>query len=103
MLCIINIIKSYPKPKQVHTILIRRTSMLDIIFPILAYILFFEIIVFLLLTLPLPHRFKAKIIKVVIGSKAMKKVLWVHLGICIIAGMFYADLQQSETLYGKEK
>jgi hypothetical protein len=77
--------------------------MLDIIFPIFAYILAIEVILFLFLTLPFPKRFKAKIVKTVLGSSVMRKVMWLHLAICIVAGLFYADLQQSEKLFLTEK
>jgi hypothetical protein len=42
------------------------------------------------LALPTPKKIKGKIVRAVLGSKIMSKLLWIHLGLCIIAVMFYA-------------
>ena len=69
--------------------------MINLIYIVFGYILLFEVVLFLLLALPTPHGFKGKIVRAVLGSKIMSKLMWVHLALCIIAGVFYADLQQS--------
>jgi hypothetical protein len=62
---------------------------------VLGYILMFEVGVFLFFSLPIPGVVKKKIVRVLLGSKFMRFVMWVHLGLCIIAGLFYFELTQS--------
>lgn len=33
----------------------------------------------------------------------MNTLLWIDIGLCIIAGIFYGDLMSTETLYTAEK
>ena len=69
--------------------------MINFAYIILSYILIVEVVLFLLLALPTPKKVKGKIVRGIFGSKFMSKLLWVHLGLCIIAAMFYAELQQT--------
>lgn len=69
--------------------------MINLAYIILGYILLFEVALFLLFSLPTPFKFKGKVVKALLGSRIMSTLMWVHLGLCIIAVMFYADLQQS--------
>lgn len=77
--------------------------MIHLAYIILGYILLFESVLFLLLALPTPQGFKGRVVRAVLGSKLMSSLMWVHLALCIIAGMFYAELQQTENLYNAEK
>ena len=71
------------------------STMIHLAYIILGYILLFEVVVFLLLTLPTPQGFKGRVVRALLGSKLMSILMWVHLGLCIIAAMFYAELMQT--------
>ena len=64
--------------------------MINFAYIILGYILIFEVVLFLLLTLPLPQGIKGRFVRALLGSKIMSMLLWLHLGLCIIAAMFFA-------------
>jgi hypothetical protein len=60
----------------------------------LAYITFLwvlvaEAIIFLLLTLPTPANYKARIIQAFMWSRTRAILLWVHLGMCVLASIFF--------------
>lgn len=77
--------------------------MSDYAYTIMMYILIVEVVAFLLLALPTPPKIKGKLVRAIINSKIMSKLLWVHLGLCIIAGIFFADLNTTENKYVIEK
>ena len=77
--------------------------MIHLAYIVMGYILLAEVIIFLILTLPTPHGVKAKIVKVILNSKVIKIGQWIFLGLCIVSGVFYAELHQTENLYNTEK
>lgn len=58
-------------------------------------ILIGEVIIFLLLTLPTPAGFKSAFVRKFMGSNFRSKLMWVHLALCVLAGIFYLDLAQT--------
>lgn len=77
--------------------------MIDLTYTILAFILLIKVVIFLLLSLPLPQKFKGKLVNLLIGSKFMKTLTWINIGLCILCVVFYFDLISSEIVYNKEK
>lgn len=72
--------------------------MINIAYIVFLYILLIEVIIFFVLTFPTPSSFKSKLIRTFMGSNLRRKLMWVHLAMCIFAGLFYLDLIQTETL-----
>jgi hypothetical protein len=70
--------------------------MINLAYIVFFYILIVEVIIFLLLTLPTPPGFKSKLVKAFMGSQLRSSLMWVHLALCALAGLFFLDLAQTE-------
>lgn len=77
--------------------------MIHLAYIVMGYILLGEVVLFLFLALPTPHGVKGRIIKVILNSKVIRIGKWIFLALCIISGIFYAELHQTENLYNTEK
>lgn len=77
--------------------------MIDLTYTIFGFILLLKVSLFLLLSIPTPQKFRGKLISLLIGSKFMTTLLWIDIGLCILAGIFYGDLMSTETLYTSQK
>jgi hypothetical protein len=77
--------------------------MINLAYIAFTYILIGEVIIFLLLTLPTPAGFKSALVRQFMGSNLRSKLMWVHLALCILAGVFFLDLAQTEVNYAAEK
>lgn len=70
--------------------------MINLAYIVFVYILVGEVIIFLLLTLPTPSTFKSKLIRSFMGSGLRSSLMWVHLAMCVLAGIFFIELVQYE-------
>lgn len=77
--------------------------MIDLTYTIFGFILLFKVFLFLLLSIPTPKKFRGKLIGLLVGSKFMSTLLWIDVGLCILAGIFYGDLMSTESLYTAQK
>lgn len=77
--------------------------MINLAYLVFFYILIAEVILFLLITLPTPAGFKSKVVRSFMGSGLRSSLMWVHLALCILAGLFFLDLAQTEVNYVTEK
>lgn len=77
--------------------------MINLAYIAFLYILIAEMILFLLLTLPTPAGFKSALVRSFMGSNIRSTLMWVHLALCILAGLFFLDLAQTEVNYAAEK
>lgn len=77
--------------------------MINLAYLVFFYILLAEVVLFLLLTLPTPPGFKSKLVRAFMGSGIRSSLMWVHLALCVLAGLFFLDLAQTEVNYGVEK
>lgn len=69
--------------------------MINLAYLAFFYILLGEVILFLLLTFPTPAGFKSKLVRSFMGSNFKSSLMWVHLALCIFAGLFFLDLAQT--------
>ena len=76
--------------------------MINLAYIAFIYILLGEVVIFLLLVFPTPSTFKSKLIRAFMGSDLRSTLMWVHLAMCIFAGLFFLDLIQSEIIYAAE-
>lgn len=77
--------------------------MIHLAYVAFTYLLLAEVVVFLLLTLPTPPGLKSSMVRVFMGSRLRNSLMWVHLALCILAGVFFLDLAQTEVNYQLEK
>ena len=77
--------------------------MINLAYLVFFYILLGEVVLFLLITLPTPAGFKSKIVRSFMGSNIRSSLMWVHLALCVLAGLFFLDLAQTEVNYVNEK
>ena len=77
--------------------------MIDAIYFVFFWLLVIEVILFVFISLPLPDRFKRKVVNTLTQSKFMNLLLKIHLGSCVLAGLFFLDLYQTEKVYTDEK
>lgn len=77
--------------------------MINLAYIAFSYLLIAEVLVFLLLTLPTPPGFKSVLVRSFMGSKLKSMLMWVHLALCVLAGLFFLDLAQTEINYAAEK
>ena len=77
--------------------------MIDAVYLIFFWLLVLEVIIFFIISMPLPDRFKRKVVNTVTQSQLMNIILKIHLGSCVLAGLFFLDLYQTERKYTDEK
>lgn len=77
--------------------------MINLAYIIMGYILAFEVVFFLLLALPTPQWLKGRIVNAILNSRFIRVATWGYIALIIIAGMFFAELYQTEKLYNQEK
>lgn len=77
--------------------------MIDAVYLIFFWLLVLEVIIFFIISMPLPDRFKRKVVNTVTQSQLMNLILKIHLGSCVLAGLFFLDLYQTERKYTDEK
>lgn len=69
--------------------------MINLAYIVFVWILAAEVILFLLLTLPTPVAFKARLIRAFMWSQVRNTLKWVHLAMCVLAGIFFFELVQT--------
>jgi hypothetical protein len=77
--------------------------MFELIYSGFFLVLLAEVVLFMFLNLPTPKGWKSKIIKFLNTNKSVKTVMKVHLGLCVISGLFFIDCMNKETKYQEEK
>jgi energy-converting hydrogenase Eha subunit F len=66
-------------------------------------VLVLEVIIFVFLSLPTPKGWKAKITNFLNNNKSIKNIMKVHLGLCLIAGLFLFDCYNQGSKFKKDK
>lgn len=69
--------------------------MINLAYIVFTYILIGEVILFLLVTLPSPAKFKATLVRSFMGSNLRSNLMWVHLALCCLAAVFFFELAQT--------
>lgn len=77
--------------------------MINLAYVAIAYLMASEVLVFCILALPFPTRIKGRLANVVLHSKFIKVGKWVFLAMCVISGVFYAELVQTQSVFEKER
>ena len=67
------------------------------------WLLIFEVVLFLILSLPFPDTLRRKIVNTFTHTQMITFILRLHLGACILAAVFFVDLHQTENLFTEEK
>jgi hypothetical protein len=73
-----------------------------------AYLLFFfilclEVVLFLFLNLPTPRGWKSVVVRFINTNPHVATIIRAHIGLCIIAGVFYFNCYHEESRYRHEK
>lgn len=63
------------------------------------WLLIFEVILFLILSLPFPDTLRRKIVNTFTKTDIIIFILRLHLGACFLAALFFVDLIQTENLF----
>lgn len=77
--------------------------MFELIYTGFFFLLVLEVILFLFLNLPTPKGWKGKIICFLNQNKSVKNIMRIHLGCCLIAGLFLVDCYQLGNKFKKDK
>lgn len=77
--------------------------MIEAVYVVFFWILVLEVIVFCFLNMPTPRGWKSKVIKVLTTSATVKTLMKIHLGCCLLAGLFFYDCYRTENMFQEEK
>ena len=77
--------------------------MFEVAYSIFFFALVIEVVLFLFLNLPTPKGWKAVIMRFLNTNPKVRTMMRVHLGFCLLAGVFFVDSHNQEQRFRAEK
>jgi hypothetical protein len=77
--------------------------MFGLIYTGFFFILVLEVLLFLFLNLPMPKGWKGRAISLIKQNKNLGTVVKIHLGCCLLSGLFLVDCFNQESSFRKDK